>query len=311
MNYIRTDLAIEANAQHQRGKGIAGVSVKEKKAAQDITITTVKVTTKQGEKTIGKPMGNYVTIEVKNPSQQSAQDKQNLIALLAGELSNMISDYAKDGILVVGLGNRSITPDSLGPAVCDSVFISRHIKTFAPDLLDDKISEVSAIAPGVLGITGLETFDVVKGVVDKIKPGVVIAIDSLASRSLSRISATYQLTDTGISPGSGIGNKRKALDKQQLGVPVVAVGVPLVVYASTIASDLIAQAIKSDNKSDTEVSDIIASSINKIMNADDGHMMVTPKEIDVIVKDCAKTISGAINLCVTKGVDLSEIDQLI
>lgn len=196
-------------------------------------------------------------------------------------------------MLVVGLGNRGVTPDSLGPRVAERVFVTRHIKEHMPEAFDFDIPSVCAIAPGVLGVTGVETMDIVFGVANKVKPDLIIAVDALASRRAARISTTIQLSDSGISPGSGVGNTRADLNRANLGVPVIAVGVPLVVYASTISQDTISLiADETGLHGDEErLRELAEQVIAKHM----GDFIVTPKDIDVIVEDMAGIIANAIN----------------
>jgi len=312
MDYIRTDLALESNEEKAEKSKIPGVTVTERKGSFDVSITDVKIETDEGEKAIGKAKGTYITIDSSAIKNRYAKAEEHVINILADEIKKLMKKRERKGVLVVGLGNRSITPDSLGPSVCDKTYISRHIKVFAPDQADERINEVSAIAPGVLGITGLETGEVIKGIIDKIKPGIVIAIDSLASRKLDRISTTFQLTDSGISPGSGIGNKRKALNETELGVPVIAIGVPLVVYAATIAEDLIEGTVRNEmieNAEDTRK--VFEKVIEGIMNVNGAEMVVTPKEIDIIVEDCARVISSAINIAANDGLTLKDVNKLM
>ena len=201
MNSIRTDLALESGACERKMSNDSGILIHERCFDYGIKITDVCVENESGEKLIGKPVGKYITLDVFDVDFSNDDAAKKAVDVLADEIDGMITDYKKEGILVVGLGNRGITPDALGPNVCDRILVNRHLKEFAPESIDEKADIVSAIAPGVLGITGLETGEVIRGIVDRIKPGVVIEIDSLASRKLSRVSTTYQLTDTGISPG--------------------------------------------------------------------------------------------------------------
>jgi len=312
MDYIRTDLAVEANEAKAKEQEIPGISVQERSENFDILITDVKVENAEGEKAIGKAIGTYITVDSSAIKNRYAKAEEHVIKVLAEEIKKLMQGKEEQGVLVVGLGNRSITPDALGPNVCDKTYISRHMKIFAPDQMDERINEVSAIAPGVLGITGLETGEVIKGIVDKTKPGVVIAIDSLASRKLDRISTTFQLTDSGISPGSGIGNKRKALNEKELGVPVIAMGVPLVVYAATIAGDLIEETVLKEGKeNDEQARKMFEKVIEGIMNVNGAEMVVTPKEIDIIVEDCGRVIASAINIAVNDGLSLDDVNKLM
>lgn len=300
---IRTDLAMEATEPYG-SQQIPGVNVMNE-VIEGIMKTKVMITSPEGEKAVGKKMGTYVTFESKNMANGDPLVDENCSKALAEEIKTMAGNALDGCILVAGLGNRMVTPDSLGPEVCDLVFVTRHILEYAPETIDSRVGNVSAISPGVLGITGLETGEIIEGVVDHIKPSLIIAIDSLASRSLDRIRTTLQIGDSGIAPGAGIGNKRKALDKESLGVPVFAIGVPLVVYASTIAQDLLDAAINKapqDAKVQARMQDIIKG-MSDVEGAD---MIVTPKEIDKAVKDLARIISDALNIALHKNMTLEE-----
>jgi spore protease len=300
---IRTDLAMEATEAYGQQQ-IPGVNVTNE-VIQGIKKTKVSITTPEGEKAIGKKIGTYVTFESKNMAKGDPIADENCSKALAEEIKSMAGNALDGGILVVGLGNRMVTPDALGPEVCDLVFVTRHMIEYAPETIDARVGNVSAISPGVLGITGLETGEIIEGVVEHTKPTLIIAIDSLASRSIERVSTTLQIGDSGIAPGAGIGNKRKALDKETLGIPVLAVGVPLVVYASTIANDLMEAAMTKtlqDSKTQYRVQDILRG-MSDVEGAD---MIVTPKEIDKVIKDLARIISDALNISLHKNMTLEE-----
>lgn len=248
---VRTDLAIEAREMviADRAKTVhdesnvshlEGVIIKEKEE-NDLKVSLVEVTG-EGEKVIGKKKGRYLTIEVQGIRQQDSQLQQKVESVFANEFAKFlqqkgISKEAK--CLVVGLGNWNVTPDALGPIVCENLLVTRHLFELQPEHVEDGYRPVSAIAPGVMGLTGIETSDIIFGVVEKTKPDFVIAIDALASRSIERVNSTIQISDTGIHPGSGVGNKRKELSQETLGVPVIAIGVPTVVDAVSITSDAI------------------------------------------------------------------------
>ncbi|QQZ10807.1 GPR endopeptidase [Heyndrickxia vini] len=250
---VRTDLAVEANdlaveekaKRNEEGTEIEGVIIKERNEG-GIKISNVEIT-KQGEQTIGKKAGNYLTIEVQGIRQQDADLQQQVEEVFANEFSRFLqsSNIPSDAsCLIVGLGNWNVTPDALGPLVCENVIVTRHLFALQPENVEEGYRSVSAIAPGVMGLTGIETSDIIFGVVEKSKPDFIIAIDALASRSIERVNATIQISDTGIHPGSGVGNKRKELSKETLGVPVIAIGVPTVVDAVSITSDTIDYLLK-------------------------------------------------------------------
>lgn len=300
---IRTDLATEAA---QAAGNIPGVEVLNDEVMPGVNRSRVTILNEEGEKAIGKKKGIYVTIEAQQLARGDAELDEHCSVALAQEIRNMAGDALNGVVLVVGLGNRMVTPDALGPAVCDAVFVTRHVHEYAPEGIDERLGNVSAIAPGVLGITGIETGEVVEGVVERMKPSLVIAVDSLASRSMERVRTTIQVANAGIAPGAGIGNKRKALDQETLGVPVLALGVPLVVYAATIAQDLMETAL---NKTPSDVN--IRPGVQRILDAmtdvEGADMIVTPKEIDKVVEDVARIIADALNITLHKNMTIEEV----
>jgi len=246
---VRTDLAIEARELALEHKGvegernisqIEGVIIKEREI-DDIKVALVEVT-EAGEKEIGKKKGSYLTIEVQGIREQNTEVQQKVEKVLATEFSHFLTrnNISKDSsCLVVGLGNWNVTPDALGPAVVENLVITRHLFELQPHAVEEGFRSVSAISPGVMGITGIETSDIILGVIEKSKPDFLIVIDALAARSIERVNSTIQISDTGIHPGSGVGNKRKELSQETLGIPVIAIGIPTVVDAVSITSDAI------------------------------------------------------------------------
>ncbi|PFP25492.1 GPR endopeptidase [Bacillus sp. AFS073361] len=248
---VRTDLAIEAREMvltQQKGSvgqekdlsHIEGVIIKEKDV-DDIKVSLVEVT-EQGADQLGKKPGRYLTVEVQGIRQQNTEVQQKVEEIFAREFSYFLEGSGikkTDSCLVVGLGNWNVTPDALGPMVCENLLVTRHLFQLQPENVEEGFRSVSALSPGVMGLTGIETSDIIFGVVEKTKPDFVIAIDALASRSIERVNSTIQISDTGIHPGSGVGNKRKELSKETLGIPVIAIGVPTVVDAVSITSDTI------------------------------------------------------------------------
>ncbi len=298
---IRTDLAMEARQVYGEEE-ISGVEVTSGEVSKGINKVKVVISSKEGERALGKKIGTYVTLEAGDMACGDAVLDENCAKALAYEIKSMAGDSIDKGVLIAGLGNRKVTPDALGPYVCDMVFVTRHIHEYAPEGIDERLGNVSAISPGVLGITGVETGEIIEGIVNRIKPSLIIAIDSLASRSLERVRTTIQIADSGIAPGAGIGNRRKALDRQALGIPVLAIGVPLVVYASTVAHDLIQAAMKGSNNIDAGMQRII----NRMAAEPKADMIVTPKEIDKVVKDLARIISDGLNIALHKDLTLEE-----
>ncbi len=295
---IRTDLAVEA--REMRGKGVEGVESRTEEK-DGVSVTTVEITTPDGAEKMGKPMGVYVTIEAGAPEEQEERKKASNI--LAAELRLMMEGKDCSHVLVVGLGNDHMTPDSVGVNAVRQVFVTRHLKEYMPGEFGDART-VSAVTPGVLGTTGIETGESVAGIAERIGPTLVIAVDALASRSMARIGRTIQLTDTGISPGSGVGNSRKELSEATLGIPVLAVGIPMVADAATVADDAISMVIKEmkDNAGD--------EAVRLMKNLEDGdryaliyealepnaaNMFVTPKDVDAIADRAAEILRDGIN----------------
>ncbi|UFJ38875.1 GPR endopeptidase [Brevibacillus humidisoli] len=242
---VRTDLALEAHelATKAQGKGeLSGVVVDTDDTDPGIRVTRVEVENEEAGRQIGMMPGRYITIEAPKLRENDTEFENAVMRRFAREIDRYLQQLglAEDKkALVVGLGNWNVTPDALGPMVVENLLVTRHLFKLAPETVEEGYREVSALSPGVLGITGIETSEIVFGVVEKSKPDFVIAIDSLASRALHRVNTTIQIADTGIHPGSGVGNKRKAIDRETLGIPVVSIGVPTVVFASTIANDAI------------------------------------------------------------------------
>ncbi|WP_339178049.1 GPR endopeptidase [Oceanobacillus sp. FSL W7-1293] len=248
---VRTDLAVEAKdmytekQENKQKKEVAGVTFKES-TIKDINISYVTID-EAGAEQIGKKPGNYVTIHTDGVKKQDTEKQHQAAKILAKELEELmrkqdLPDQAS--CLIVGLGNWNVTPDALGPMTVEKVLVTSHLFRLQPESVAEGYSEVAAITPGVMGVTGIETSDVIFGIIEKYQPDFVIAIDALASRSISRVNETIQLSDTGIHPGSGVGNKRKEISRQTLGIPVIAIGVPTVVDAVTITSDTIDYLLK-------------------------------------------------------------------
>ena len=327
---IRTDLALEEHEllkeqelnQSDAGyKDPPGVEV-ENAGSEDIKITRVRVTSPTGEASIGKPMGNYVTLEVPRLKQNDQVLYEETCKALAKELVPILKLKENSTVLVVGLGNWNVTPDALGPKVISSLMITRHLLEYVPEQVQDGVRPVCAIAPGVLGITGIETGEIVRGIVDKVKPDIVIAIDALASRKMERVNTTIQVADTGISPGSGVGNKRMALSVDTLGIPVIAIGVPTVVDAATMANDTIDLVIdnlirEAGNEKDfynmlknidrTEKYQLIQEVLQPYI----GNLIVTPKEVDEVVDRISKVIANGLNIALHQGITLSDVNRYV
>jgi spore protease len=320
---IRTDLAIEAREIFGKGdkSEIPGVRVDVEKN-EDITITRVVVEEEVGARIMGKAKGNYITLEVPGLKDNDKDLQEDVSVALSKEIIKLIKLNNKSVILVVGLGNWNITPDALGPKVVEHLLVTRHIKEYIPEQIEEGVRSVCAVAPGVLGITGIETSEIIRGIVDRIKPDLVIAIDALASRKLERVNTTIQIADTGINPGSGVGNNRKQLSKETLGIPVIAIGVPTVVDAATMANDTIDLVLDTMIKEASEDSEFYK--MLKDMNRDDkykliqevlnpyfGNLMVTPKEVDRLIEDISVVIADGLNVALHPGIDTKDLGRYI
>lgn len=292
---IYTDLAMESR---ELNPDIPGIT-EQTREAEGYTVSRIRIETAQAAHKLDKPMGLYVTVDAPGLSARPLPLFEAVSRALAEELTHMLSALPDNAtVLVVGLGNRAITPDSLGPRVAEQIFVTRHINEYLPDALPRPVRSVCAVAPGVLGVTGVETMEIVRGVAEHIKPGLIIAIDSLASRRAARISTTIQLTDTGICPGSGVGNTRKSLTGDTFGVPVIAIGVPMVVHAATISQEVISLiADKTGLHGDEEKLRALAS---EVISESLGPMVVTPKDIDTIAGDMSQVVADGINLALFK-----------
>lgn len=301
MNYYRTDMAVEAAI-----KDTKGVDVKESSLLMGVRRTDVVIKTDDAAADAGKPKGRYITIECKDLYMQSAELKNYTAQAIASAVKDCMKGKSCDTVLVVGLGNKRMTADSLGPLVTDKVIVTRHIDTDEVEGFGGKMRSMCAVAPGVLGVTGIETYDIIKGVTERVKPDVIVAIDALASRRTDRISSAFQITDTGIVPGAGVKNRRVGLNEETLGVPVVAIGVPMVVFASSLAMDVFGAAVKSspDIMPDREG---VNKLIHGMVNSPLGDLVVTPKDIDDIVDDCAYVVGMAVNLAVHNKLSVEEI----
>ncbi len=322
--HVRTDLAIEAREFYSRQENrndIPGVEVDILKQ-EDITVTRVKVVEDVGARIIGKPKGNYITIEVPKLRDNDKDLQENVTRSLAEEIIRLVSLKDDSVILVVGLGNWNVTPDALGPRVVEHLLVTRHIIEYVPDQVDEGVRSVCAIAPGVLGITGIETSEIIRGIVEKVKPDLVIAIDALASRKMERISTTIQLADTGINPGSGVGNNRKELSEESMGVPVIAIGVPTVVDAATMANDtidMLVDSLVSQSRKEGEFYNMLKNMnrdekqrlINEVLAPYIGNLMVTPKEIDRLIEDISVVIADGLNIALHPSIEMDDVGRFI
>ena len=287
---IYTDLASEARELHPELSGI----IEEKETIGNVTVSRISVESKEAAEKIGKQCGRFITIDVPLLAERDTNAFHEATEQLSKELSSLIGNLSPSAtVLFCGLGNRYITPDSFGSRVAEKVFVTRQITEYMPDALGSPLRAVCAVAPGVLGVTGVETYDIIKGLTEKLSPDLVIIADALASRRAARISTTIQLTDTGISPGSGVGNARADLSRETLGVPIIALGVPTVVYATTIAQDTISLIAQKTGLHNDE--ERLLSLADEVIKENIGPMVVTPKDIDNIINDMAGVVADGIN----------------
>lgn len=299
---IRTDLALEVRESFSEDdveiKGVILTEEFDKK--NNIRISNVVIRDQHGARVMGKPIGTYITIEAPELNDASEDYHKPVSEVISKNILKLIKDINKDNVLIVGLGNREVTPDALGPYTVDNLFITRHlIKEYGNEFKEkNHIGNISAISPGVMGQTGMETSEIIKGIVNETKPELLIVIDALASRSIKRVNTTIQLSDTGICPGSGVGNNRKALNEETLGTKVIALGVPTVVDAMTIVVDTLSQYMETTGFEDSEIDQFTYEIRNQSMD----NMFVTPKDIDEAVKRMSYTISEAINACFSKPI---------
>ena len=291
---IRTDLALETTERFaEENTEIRGVEVHEEyDEEKDVRTTVVKIVTENGAKSMGRPQGTYITIEAPELSTPDEDYHREISEEISTHLRKLIDLEKEKSVLVIGLGNAAITADALGPQVVDNLLMTRHIiKEYGlRGIKHKKMHRISGIAPGVMAQTGMETAEIVQGIVSETKPDVVVAIDALAARSVRRLSRTIQITDTGIHPGSGVGNHRNGLTEENLQVKVIGIGVPTVVDAATIVHDSMAHLL--DTLEETEQKEFLDEMITPNMYS----MFVTPKDVDETIKYLSFTISEGLNI---------------
>ena len=316
MYQIRTDLALETQEKMQEDNvELKGVRFLEQKIDKNLTISTVVIETENGAKAMGKPKGTYITIEALDMDEEDEDYHREISVQLAEVIKKLVPLKKEDvSVLVVGLGNREVTPDALGPRVADNLFITRHIiKEYGKYAFgEEKVNRISSIVPGVMAQTGMETQEIIRGVIKETKPDLIVAVDALAARSTKRLNRTIQVTDTGINPGSGVGNHRHGLNEKTLGVPVISIGIPTVVDAATIVNDTMYNLVTALTQS--EAFSAIGSSLDKLEDAEKyelirellspnlNTMFVTPKDIDESVKRLSFTISEGLNIAFGSGI---------
>ena len=310
MYNFRTDLALERRDIYKKInklQEIDGVESTEEDVNENVKVSRVKITNQNGEQALGKPIGNYVIIDVKKLKLAGEEEIQKTSETVTNELRKIIDLHTdKQGdILVVGLGNIYVTPDSLGPKVINEIDVTRHIIKYLPQYIDEGTRPVSAISPGVLGTTGIETVEILKGIVDNIQPKLLIVIDALASRSIERISSTIQISDTGIVPGAGVGNTRQEISQNTLGIPVVALGIPTVVELATLVSDgidIFIDRLQEKAESNEYLNKLQQNDkyeeVKEALNVGEYNMIVTPKEIDDLIENMKDIVARGINFAI-------------
>ena len=294
---VRTDLAVESKEKFEKDNvEIKGVAIHEDYQEElDLRTTVVEIRTESGAKLMEKPKGTYITMEAPGLVIPDEDYHREISQALAGHLNRLLHLEKEKSILVVGLGNRDITPDALGPRAISNLKITRHIvKEYGKaGVGEEKVHLVSSLVPGVMAQTGMETMEIIRGVVEETKPDVVVAIDALAARSMKRLNCTIQITDTGINPGSGVMNHRNGLNQEALGITVIGIGVPTVVDAATIVHDAIAHLL--ENLEESEMEEFLGELITPKLHS----MYVTPKDVDETIKMLSFTISEGINIAVS------------
>lgn len=306
---FRTDFVDERRDLYKKANNledeISGIDVEEENITDKIRVKRVKITNEEGQNAIGKPIGDYITIDVDKINFLTEEEQEKAANVLSEELKKLIGEkvQSKDDILVVGLGNEEVTPDALGPNVIKNVEVTRHIINYLPQYIDENARPVSAIAPGVLGTTGIETVEIIKGVVEHIRPKLLIVIDALASRSMDRISSSIQISNTGIVPGAGVGNTRKEISINTLGIPVIALGIPTVVETAVVVNDalnIFIDKLQKEAKSNDYLNQLKEEDnyeqIKEALLPKDFNFIVTPKEIDELILSMSEVVAQGINL---------------
>ena len=311
MYNFRTDMADERRDIYKKANklegDIPGIETIEKISNENIKSSVVKIINEEGEKAISKPIGTYVTVDIKNLRLADDDEIDNASNIISEELASIVDEKIgkQDEILVVGLGNQFVTPDALGPKVINEIDVTRHLINYLPQYVEEGTRMVSAIAPGVLGTTGIETVEILKGIVENIKPKLLIVIDALASRSIERISSTVQLSDTGIVPGAGVGNTRSEISKNTLGIPVIAIGIPTVVETAVLVNDCLdvfIQKLQDEAKSNEYLNKLKEEDnyegIKEALLPKEYNLIVTPKEIDDLIENMKDVVARGINFAI-------------
>ena len=304
MRQIRTDMAMESARE---AGDMPGVKVSGWENA-GIHVTEVQLTDPDSAQKLGKPVGNYITLESEALRRRDPDARLAMSAMIGEEIARMAGEIGERGAMVVGLGNRMVTPDALGPLTVDKILVTRQIFQELTQYADERLRSVCAMAPGVMGVTGIETAEMLESIVRRIRPGCVVCVDALSARSARRIGAAVQICDTGIQPGSGVGNRRLALNRETLGVEVIAVGMPTVIYAATLARDAFEALSDPDAPQDEVALDAME---RELLSEDVGEMIVTPREIDALIVDAAGVIASGLNRALHPGLSDAEIAAMM
>ena len=301
---IRTDLAMESSEIAQNPGGVTLRNIHHG-SIEEVVVT---IETDEAAQALEKARGTYITLYHADLYHVDVADRKTMIHALAEAVRSLLPEAGD--VLVIGLGNRYMTADALGSKTLEGLLVTRHMREITEDELQGKLRGVCAAAPGVLGVTGMETAEMVKGMAEHVRPAAIIAIDALAARESSRICTTIQVTDTGIRPGSGVGNHRAGLTRETLGVPVIAIGVPMVVYAAVIARDALSLLLRDMGMGEEEHEQAVDSLIEKVARQGLGEMVVTPREVDALVGKVARIIADGLNLALQPALSEEEIQLL-
>ena len=305
----RTDLAVEAGEWHRLGEQDGFI---EQLSVGTVPVSRIRIVNQKAADATGKPIGNYATVFF-----DGAFSDDEKFDRAVEETAKVLEEFLKNAssVLAVGLGNAEMTADALGPKIIDRLIISRHLKEHLPDLYKElALGNVSALRPGVLGQTGIETGELIRAAVETVRPDAVIVFDALASRKVKRLCATVQISDTGIVPGSGVGNKRQAVNRETLGVPVISVGIPTVVDAATLAADALSRARAGMDDSETRLADRLSDddgqALREALGGYENNLIVTPQDVDTLVDRAANLVAQAANKALHGDLSREQIDAL-
>ncbi len=308
---VNVDLALEARdlVRGATGQEITGVS-EEKQEFPHGTVTIIKILDERAESVIGKPKGAYITIEAPNLRLKLPEVQSSVADILAQHLRSLLNLSDAASVLIIGLGNWQATPDALGPTVVKYTLVTRHLHQHMPHMVENYRS-VCAFAPGVLGVTGIESAEIIQGVVEKVNPGVIIAVDALAATNISRLGTTVQIGDTGIAPGSGVNNNRIGVNIQTMGVPVIAIGVPTVVNAGIIMQ-IALESYQNKTARGSRLSPVLSKEVlEETLKPFEGSLIVTPREIDDLILNAGRTVTRGITLALHARVPKEDLEALL